>query len=46
MGLGLGSFGAGFAGSSQSDLFVYGLLAAIAFVAGLIGLVLWTMNRS
>jgi hypothetical protein len=45
MGLGLGSFGAGFAGSSQSDLFVYGSLAAISTTAGLLCTILWLGHR-
>jgi hypothetical protein len=44
MGLGLGSFGAGFAGSSQNDLWVYGFLAVVATLAGCIGFVLCIMN--
>jgi len=44
MGLGLGSFGALFAGGSESDLFVYGTLAVVAAVAGLIGLLLCAFN--
>lgn len=45
MGLGLGSFGARFAGSYQSDAFVYGTLAAVATSSGAVGIFLWLMNR-
>jgi len=45
MGLGLGSFGARFAGAFQSDTFVYGTLAAAAGLAGLLCLPLWLLNR-
>ena len=46
MGLGLGSFGARFAGEFQSDRFVYGTLAAIAGIGGLICIVLCVLNRT
>ena len=45
MGLGLGSFGAIFAGSSESDLYVYGVLSIVVAVAGLICLLLSAFNR-
>ncbi len=45
MAFGLGSFGSRFAGSMQSDLYVYGLLAGLAAMGGVIGLVLWMFNR-
>jgi MFS family permease len=45
MGLGLGSFGAGFAGGSRSDLFVYGSLAVVAAGGGCIGLLLWILRE-
>ena len=40
MGQGVGSFGAGFAGNFQSDVLVYGVLAAVAAVAGVVGIYL------
>ncbi|MEX0817953.1 MAG: MFS transporter [Pirellulaceae bacterium] len=46
MGLGLGSFGARFAGAFQSDRFIYGTLAAVAGFGCLICIVLVTLNRS
>jgi MFS family permease len=46
MGLGLGSFGARFAGEFQSDGFVYGTLAVVAGVGCLICIVLCLLNRS
>ncbi|HRX81460.1 MAG TPA: hypothetical protein P5307_20465, partial [Pirellulaceae bacterium] len=45
MGLGLGSFGARFAGAFQSDVVVYGTLAAVAGVGSLICVALCTLNR-
>jgi MFS transporter, FSR family, fosmidomycin resistance protein len=46
MGLGLGSFGARFAGELQSDAIIYGALAAIAGAGCLICIVLWVLNRT
>ena len=46
MGLGLGSFGARFAGAYQSDGVVYGTLAAVAGLGCLICIVLCLLNRS
>ena len=46
MGQGVGSFGAGFAGNFQSDTFVYGVLAVVAAIGGMIGVVLAIRNRS
>ena len=45
MGLGLGSFGASFAGAYQSDALVYGTLAAIAGLGGVICIVLTVLSR-
>jgi hypothetical protein len=45
MGLGLGSFGASFAGNSQDDAFIYGVLAGVAMLAGCAGLLLCGLNR-
>lgn len=45
MGLGLGSFGARFAGAFQSDGIVYGTLAAVAGVGCLVCVVLVLLNR-
>ena len=44
MGLGLGSFGALFAGGSESDVFVYGTLSMVAAAGGVIGLLLCAFN--
>ena len=44
IGLGLGSFGALFAGGSESDFFVYGTLSMVAAIGGLIGLLLCALN--
>jgi FSR family fosmidomycin resistance protein-like MFS transporter len=40
MGQGVGSFGAGFAGSTQNDTLVYGALAAVATLAGFVAALL------
>lgn len=45
MGLGIGSFGAGFAGSFGSDRIVYGTLAVISLVAAMLGTYLWRSAR-
>ncbi len=45
MGLGLGSFGASFAGYTMSNQVVYGTLAGVAAVASLLCGVLWVWNR-
>ena len=45
MGLGLGSFGALFAGTFQSDALVYGTLAATAGLGGLICILLSLLSR-
>lgn len=44
MGLGIGSFGALFAGNTLSDVFLYSVLAGFAVLGGLIGLVLCRLN--
>lgn len=41
MGLGVGSFGATFAGFTMRNAITYGVLALVALVAGLLGAVLW-----
>jgi MFS family permease len=46
MGLGVGSFGAPFAGSFQSNLVIYQTLAAAAAASGVLSLVLWWMHRA
>ncbi len=46
MGLGLGSFGATFAGNTMENRDVYGTLAGIALVAALCCGVLWVWNRN
>jgi MFS family permease len=46
MGLGLGSFGASFAGNSLQNEFVYGTLAGVAVVASIVCGLLWVWNRN
>jgi hypothetical protein len=45
MGLGLGSFGAGFAGVSANDRFIYGTLSGVAIGSGAIGLWLCLLQQ-
>jgi hypothetical protein len=45
MGLGLGSFGARFAGNTMANEVVYGTLAGIAVLASMLCSVLWSWNR-
>jgi len=46
MGLGLGSFGAGFAGHTLQNEIVYGTLAGVALLASMICGLLWVWNRN
>ena len=46
MGLGLGSFGASFAGHTLQNEFVYGTLAGVAFIASIFCGLLWVWNRN
>jgi MFS family permease len=46
MGLGLGSFGASFAGNSLQNEFVYDTLAGVAVVASIVCGLLWVWNRN
>lgn len=46
MGLGLGSFGASFAGYTVQNHIVYGTLAGVALVASMLCGVLWIWNRN
>jgi predicted MFS family arabinose efflux permease len=46
MAFGFGSFGASFAGATLNETFVYLTLGGFSFVAGLVALILMSINRS